>query len=139
MVPGDPLGLQFRESLGDLGRVRAFDPERVLDRAFVDPCRLRLESESRVLQQGAARRTGGGENDPGRRPGCAGISQSVCLVHHTSTAHYASTAICCEKWFMMVAAVSSMERRVTSITGQSCSLHSRRASATSSRTLLRSV
>ena len=35
---------------------------------------------------------------------------------------------------MMVAAVSSIERRVTSITGQPCSLHSRRAVATSSLT-----
>src|SRR5262249_25064856 len=51
-----------------------------------------------------------------------------------SVPFWCSCSIC-----MMVAAVSSMERRVTSITGQPWSLHRRRAIATSSRTTERST
>ena len=109
------LGLGQRER--DLIGPRAF--ERGFERALVDRRGPRLERDPRRLQHRRARGTLGGENDHiGFDPSKVSLAPSRSPIRRITAA-----------------AVSSIERRVTSITGQPLSANNRRAKATSRSTL----
>ncbi len=87
-----------------------------LHRALVEAGRIARELDAGGGKKAFARRAFGGEHEP-----------------HVSRPWRRAMS------FRIAAAVSSIERRVTSITGQRRSVNTRRASSTSSRTASRSV
>src|ERR1700761_5945691 len=116
-APGHHDGFLFGQRSGDCDRIAALGDQIVHQRSLVEAGGSDGESNAGSAQQGLARGTGGGQDQP---------------------AHAFFSRLSVSR-FITAAAVSSIERRETSICGQSCCSNSFLVAAISARTLSRSI
>ena len=112
VMPGDAFGLEFGEEGGDVGRAGALGLAGLFDGGLVDGGGVGVEGEAGGGEDRAPGGGGAGEDEAGgsglehgdqARGSAADLARRDCQLSISWT---------------MVAAVSSMERRVTSMTGQ---------------------